>query len=70
MFEVLPAWLFMNWVEYKGETYFAMIDVNKSLACHRPIVDLSYCATSGINGIVLRSVNYKKEHFKKSNLAV
>lgn len=65
----LPVWMFGEWVEYKGETYFAMVDVQKSLACHRPIVDLSYCATRAMNNVVLRSVNYKAEHFKKSKLA-
>lgn len=70
MFQDLPYWLFMNWVEYKGETYFVMVDVNKSLACHRPIVNLSYCATKAMNGLVLKSVNYKPEDFKKSPLAI
>jgi len=65
----LPNWLFGNWAEYKGQTYFVNVDVQKSLACHRPIIDLSYCATESMNGLVLRSVNYKPRHFKKSKLA-
>lgn len=54
-----------DWVEYKGEVFFAIINVQKSEACHRPIIDLCYCATKGlINNIVERTVNYKPEHFK------
>jgi hypothetical protein len=56
-----------DWVEYKGEVFFAMIDFEKSLKCHRPIIDLCYCATAGlINGRVLKTVNYQAEHFKPS----
>lgn len=68
---VIPTWLAQvpftaDWITYKGGTvYFAMLNFEKSLKAHRPIIDLCYCATAGlINGRVLKTVNYKKEHFE------
>lgn len=63
-----PALPWMKWIEYKGETYFATVNLEKSLSAHRPIVDLSYCATKGLNNTVLHSVNWNPEHFKPSKL--
>lgn len=69
MIEALPTWVFNDWVEYRGETYFAMVDVQKSLRCGRPVIDLAYCATRGMNNVVLKTVNYNADLFKKSHLA-
>lgn len=68
-----PEWLLncpvsANWLEYKGETYFGMINVERSLKARRPMIDLFYCATEGLNYNVLKTVQYSKKHFKKSKL--
>lgn len=68
---VIPVWLrqvpfVAEWVTYKGGVvYFAMVNFEKSFKAHRPIIDLCYCATAGlVNGRVLKTVNYRKEHFE------
>lgn len=58
----------MKWVEYKGEDCVACVNYKKSIACHRPIIDISYCMTKAMNNNVMYSVNYNPEHFKKSGL--
>lgn len=59
----------MKWVCYKGEDFFACVNLEKSLAAHRPIVDLHFCVTKALNNCVLSSVNFKKELFTESHLA-
>jgi hypothetical protein len=68
---IVPVWLqkvpfTAEWVTYKGGVvYFAMLNFEKSMKAHRPIVDLCHCATAGlINGRVLKTVNYKEENFE------
>lgn len=56
---------FAEWVKYNGDVYFAMINIEKSYACRRAIIDLCYCATAGlINGRVLKTVNYNPSKFE------
>jgi len=61
----LPNFLWSGWVKYKGEIKFAMVNVEKSVACHRPIIDIAYCATEGIHGNIETSVNYVKGNFRR-----
>lgn len=62
----LPAYLWAGWAEYNGEVKFVMINYEKSIKCHRPIIDLGYCATKlMINNIVEKSVTYYPDHFKE-----
>lgn len=63
----LPFWF--DWVMYKGEHCVAQVNLEKSLACHRPIIDIHYCMTKAFNGIVEKTVNYVPEHFKPSKLS-
>jgi hypothetical protein len=62
--------VFYDWTEYKGETYFAILNYERSITARRPMIDLCYCATKAMNGIVEKTVQYSKKHFKKSKLAV
>ena len=69
----IPEWLIdcpvgAEWWTFKGEIYFAVINVSRSLKAGRPMVDLSYCATESMNRIVLKTVQYSKKHFKKADL--
>lgn len=71
--EDIPQWILncpvaANWLEYKGETYFGMLNYERSISARRPMIDLSYCATRAFNGIVLQTVAYDKKKFKKSRL--
>lgn len=73
MSKTIPKFLeglpfYFDWVEYKGETVFGSINFEKSKKCNRVIVDICYCATQAMNGIVEKSVNYKAEEFKESRL--
>ena len=61
--ENLPIHVF-EWCEYKGEIYFAQPNYEKSEKCHRPIIDLHFCATAWQCGLVLKSVNYEPDLFK------
>ncbi len=63
-----PPFVF-DWVEYKGDTMFAEVDYIKSEKCNRPIINLFYCATRALNNMVIKSVNYNPDHFKKSRLS-
>lgn len=58
-----------EWLEYKGETYFGILDYERSLKAKKPMIALSYCATRAMNGCVLKTVQYDKKHFKTSRLA-
>jgi hypothetical protein len=72
---IIPKWLerfpFVNdWVQYKGETFYGMVNLERSEKANRPIIDLCYCATSGlINNRVLKTVQFDKNKFKPSHLS-
>jgi hypothetical protein len=57
-----------GWARYKNEEYFAMLNYEQSVKSGRPMIDLAYCATEGMNGNVLKTVMYVKKKFKKSKL--
>ena len=65
---IMDCPVFSNWIEYKDETYFAILNYEQSIKSHRPMIDLSYCATRAMNGIVMKTVRYDKNKFKKSPL--
>ena len=69
----IPKWIWKcpisaNWLEYKGETYFGMLNYERSVAARRPMIDLSYCATRAFNGVVMKTVAYDRNKFNKSKL--
>lgn len=71
--EDIPKWImdcpvYANWIEYKGETFFGMLNYERSLKAKRPMIDLCPCVTKGLNGIVEKTVQYSKKHFRKSHL--
>lgn len=71
----VPNWImdcpvYANWTEYKGETYFGILNFDRSLKARRPMIDLSLCATRAMNGVVIKTVQYSEKHFKKSRLEV
>lgn len=57
--------VYFDWTVYKGETYFGMLNYERSIKARRPMIDLAYCATRGLNGTVLKTVAYSKKHFSK-----
>lgn len=64
IFEKIPGFLWGDWVYYKGELKFVMVNVQKSETCNRPIIDICYCATRALNNIVEKSVNYVPDNFR------
>lgn len=59
-----------DWCVFKGETYFGMINYERSIKARRPMIDLAYCATRGLNNVVLKTVAYSAKNFSKSHLAI
>jgi len=66
---IMDCPVFFDWTVYKGETYFAMLNYERSIQAKRPMIDLAHCATRGMNNIVLKTVAYSKKHFTESKLA-
>jgi len=64
LFNRIPTFIWNDWIIYKGETQFSAVNIEKSEACNRPIIDICYCATKCLNNIVEKSVNYVPEKFK------
>ncbi len=70
----IPAFLlderipWMKWVKYRGETCVADLDYEKSIRAHRPIINIHYCMTKALNGVIEQTVNFKPEYFKPENL--
>lgn len=65
---ILDCPISANWIEFKNETYFAMLNYERSVKAKRAMVDLSYCATRAFNGVVIKTVQYSKSNFKESPL--
>lgn len=71
----IPKWILAcpvaaQWLDYKGETYFGILNYELSITARRPMIDLSYCATRAFNGIVIKTVAYDKNKFAKSKLEI
>jgi hypothetical protein len=67
----VPQWIlkcpvYFDWTVYKGEMYFGMLNYERSIKARRPMIDLAYCTTKGMNGIVLKTVQFSKKTFSKS----
>lgn len=52
-----------DWVKFKGEVYFASINYEKTAKANKPMIDLHYCATKALNGIVIKTVQFDKNKF-------
>lgn len=52
-----------HWVDYRGKRKFAMLNYEESLKYNKPMIDLCYCATLAMNGVVEKTVPYRKENF-------
>lgn len=57
-----------QWLIYKGETYFGILNYERSIRAKRAMIDLSYCATRAFNGIVIKTVRYDARKFEESPL--
>lgn len=61
MFLRLPVvW---DWYTYKGEVYFVGINRDATIKARKPMMDLHYCATKALNGIVEKTVQFDKNKF-------
>ena len=58
-----------DWVAYKGEIVFAELDLEKSLACGRPIIGIGYCATAVIVNQRIDSYHNFSPHFQPCKLS-
>ncbi len=55
-----------EWVEYKGKSYFAAMNYEKSVLKNKLVLDLHYCATAALNNALIeKTVLYNKKHFTK-----
>lgn len=58
----------LDWVNYKGEDCVAEINIEATIKANRPMIDISYCMTKALNGVVLKTVRWDKKKFKPSRL--
>lgn len=65
---ILDCPVVFGWTQFKGEEYFGMINYERSIKANRPMIDLAYCATKGMAGCVLKTVQYSTKHFSKSKI--
>lgn len=62
---VMPKWLkddvvVWDWCFYKGEKVFGCLNWGESEKRQKPIIDICYCATKALNGIVLKQRVWNK----------
>jgi hypothetical protein len=57
-----------DWVEYKGETFVAQINIDATIKAKKPMVDMSYCMTKALNQNILFTCQYDKTKFRPSKL--
>ena len=53
-----------DWVSYNGEVYYMTINYDRTVKARKPMIDLHYCATKALNGIVEKTVQWDKKKFK------
>lgn len=53
-----------DWHKYKGEVFFVGINYERTIKAKKPMMDLHYCATKALNGIVLKTVQFDKNKFQ------
>lgn len=61
----MPKWMdgcpiSYDWVKYRGEVFFAVLNWEESDKRGKPVFDLAYCATKAMNGIFLKQRVYRK----------
>lgn len=57
-----------DWVEFKGEIYYSIINYEATDRAKKPMIDLHYCATKALNNIVQKTVQWDKSKFKSCHL--
>lgn len=60
---------FDDWVQFKGEIYYAQFSFDASKNAKRPMMDMFYCATQCLNNAVLFTTQWDKNKFKQSHLS-
>lgn len=63
MFLRLPV--VYDWWDYNGERKFVSINREATIKAGKPMMDLHYCATKCMNGIVEKTVQYDKKKFSR-----
>jgi len=53
-----------DWYLYNGEQVFVGLNYEASKKANRAMMDIHYCATKALNGIVLKTVRFDKNKFK------
>ena len=60
--------IYPSWVEFKGETFVAQLNFERTAKSRVPMFDLSYCMTKALNQVIIKTVRYDKYRFKVSPL--
>jgi hypothetical protein len=65
----IPKWMLkcpvaFEWWYYDDVKIFAGINYERSVSAKKPMIDIHYCATKALNGVVLKTVQYDKKRFK------
>lgn len=60
--------IYPSWVEFKGETFVAQLNFERTEKSRVPMFDLSYCMTKALNQVIIKTVRYDKSLFKVSPL--
>jgi len=58
-----------GWCEFKGEDCVASINYHATEKAGKPMMDISYCMTTALNGNILKTVQWDKSKFKPSHLS-
>ncbi len=67
----VPNYIFNNqflwkWVKYKGEIFWATLNYERSIKAGCCMIDLSWCITKEMNGIIIKTVAFNKNKFELS----
>lgn len=54
-----------EWWYYDEVQIFAGINYERSVSAKKPMIDIHYCATKALNGVVLKTVQYDKKRFRR-----
>lgn len=52
-----------DWYKHKGEVCFASLNYEKSIETGKAWIDIHYCATRALNGVVEKTVIYRERDF-------
>ena len=53
-----------DWLKYKGDVYFGVPNYEATKKAGKPIIDLAYCATEGLHGSFMMTVQFDKKKFE------